>query len=98
LAEFIDAGKLASITEISSVAWFQRLGYLLELIGEAELAEGLAEYVSSKDAVPPDTTSQRGASGYALAAVSKPELILSHSYNKAVVCSNCGSSLHHKGK
>lgn len=52
LAEFIDAAKLASITELSPIAWSQRLGYLLELIGEAKLAEGLAEYVSSKVAVP----------------------------------------------
>jgi len=48
----MDAAKLESITELSPIAWSQRLGYLLELIGEAELAEGLAEYVSSKNAVP----------------------------------------------
>ena len=52
LAEFMDATKLASITELSPVAWSQRLGFMLELIGEAELAAGLAEYVSRKDAVP----------------------------------------------
>jgi predicted transcriptional regulator of viral defense system len=52
LAEFIDAAKLASITELSPVAWSQRLGYLLDLIGEADLAEDLAEYVNNKNAVP----------------------------------------------
>lgn len=52
LAESLDATKLASIAELSPVAWSQRLGYLLELIGEVELAVGLAEYVSSKNAVP----------------------------------------------
>ena len=52
LAELMDAEKLASITELSPIAWSQRLGYLLELIGEAELAEGLVDYVSSRNAVP----------------------------------------------
>ena len=33
-------------------AWSQRLGYLLELIGEAELAEGLAEYIEQRKPVP----------------------------------------------
>lgn len=52
LAESLDAAKLASIAELSPIAWSQRLGYLLELVGEAELAEGLAEYITRKDAVP----------------------------------------------
>jgi predicted transcriptional regulator of viral defense system len=51
LAETLDAVKLASIAELSPVAWSQRLGYLLELIGEAGLAEGLAEYIDSKNPV-----------------------------------------------
>ena len=52
LAESLDASKLAVIAELSPVAWSQRLGYLLELVGESELAEGLADYVNSKDPVP----------------------------------------------
>jgi len=52
LAESLDAGKLASIADLSPIAWSQRLGYLLELIGKEGLAEGLAEYVKSKNAVP----------------------------------------------
>jgi len=34
LAESIDAAKLASITELSPVAWSQRLGYLLNQYGK----------------------------------------------------------------
>lgn len=52
LAENIDAAKLVSIADFSPIAWSQRLGYLLELVGEGELAEGLAEYITRKDAVP----------------------------------------------
>lgn len=52
LAEQMDAAKLVNIADLSPIAWSQRLGFLLELLGKADLAEGLAEYVSSKDAVP----------------------------------------------
>jgi predicted transcriptional regulator of viral defense system len=52
LSEFLDSTKLASIADLSPVTWSQRLGYLLELIGETELAEGLAEYVDGKNPVP----------------------------------------------
>lgn len=52
LAENIDASKLVSIANLSPIAWSQRLGYLLELVGESELTEGLAEYIIAKDAVP----------------------------------------------
>jgi predicted transcriptional regulator of viral defense system len=51
LAETLDAGKLAAIAELSPVAWSQRLGYLLELISESELAEGLAKFVDGKNPV-----------------------------------------------
>jgi predicted transcriptional regulator of viral defense system len=51
LAETLDAVKLAAIAELSPVAWSQRLGYLLELIGEAGLAEGLAKFVAARDPV-----------------------------------------------
>ncbi len=51
LAESIDAEKLAEIADLSPVAWSQRLGYLLELIGEIDLADRLAEYVRIKDPV-----------------------------------------------
>lgn len=51
LAETLDTRKLVGITELSPVAWSQRLGYLLELIGEAGLAEGLAEFVDTRNPV-----------------------------------------------
>lgn len=52
LAEKINVAKLLSIADLSPVAWSQRLGYLLELVGESYLAEGLAEYINGKNAVP----------------------------------------------
>jgi hypothetical protein len=52
LAESIDASKLVGIADLSPVAWSQRLGYLLALIGETELADGLAEYINDKNPVP----------------------------------------------
>ncbi|ACM21216.1 hypothetical protein Geob_2872 [Geotalea daltonii FRC-32] len=52
LAEKMDPAKLVSIADLSPISWSQRLGYLLELVGERELAKGLAEYITQKDAVP----------------------------------------------
>jgi predicted transcriptional regulator of viral defense system len=51
LAEALDTKMLASIAELSPVAWSQRLGYLLELIGEAGLAEGLADFIDTRNPV-----------------------------------------------
>lgn len=60
LAESLDAVKLVASAELSPVAWSQRLGYLLELIGETELAEGLAEYIDARNPVPvPLSSSQQ---------------------------------------
>lgn len=53
LVEALDAEKLADIAGLSSVAWSQRLGYLLELVQSPELARGLAEHVKRKK--PPPT-------------------------------------------
>ncbi len=64
LAESLDAMKLAKIADLSPVAWSQRLGYLLELIGEAGLAEGLAEYVKRKDPVPIPLSSSQPHKGF----------------------------------
>lgn len=52
LVESLDAGKLVDIAGLSPITWSQRLGYLLELIGEEELAEGLAAYVAKRKPVP----------------------------------------------
>ncbi len=48
LAEKINAGRLLEITELSPVAWVQRLGYLLEFVGAHEIAAGIAEYIEEK--------------------------------------------------
>jgi len=52
LAESLDASRLVNIADLSPMAWSQRLGYLLELVGEAELAEGLADYVNRRNPAP----------------------------------------------
>ena len=51
LAEKIDAGRLRKMAELSPIAWVQRLGYLMELVGAKDKAEGLADYVSLKHPV-----------------------------------------------
>lgn len=51
LAESIDPKRLAEVAELSPVSYAQRLGYLLELVGEKDLAAPLADYISKKRAV-----------------------------------------------
>lgn len=51
LAESMDAVKLAAIADLSPVAWSQRLGYLLELVGEDGLAGPLAEFIAARKPV-----------------------------------------------
>lgn len=106
LAETLDVAKLASIAELSPVAWSQRLGYLLELIGEAELAEGLAKFVDGKNLVTVPLSSSQPHKGIRQDArwrlipneKVEPGVTLSHSNKKNTVCSNCGSLLtHHEG-
>ena len=48
LAEKIDAGKLRKLAELSPIAWVQRLGYLMELVGVKDKADGIADYVALK--------------------------------------------------
>jgi predicted transcriptional regulator of viral defense system len=48
LAEKIDAGRLHDMAELSPIAWVQRLGYLIELVGAHEKAEGIAGYIQEK--------------------------------------------------
>jgi predicted transcriptional regulator of viral defense system len=52
LAEKINADKLIKMAELSPIAWAQRLGYLLDLVGANDLTDGLAEYVGRKRPVP----------------------------------------------
>jgi len=48
LTEKIDAERLSELAELSPIAWVQRLGYLIELVGTQEKAEGIAEYIAQK--------------------------------------------------
>jgi len=51
LAEKIDAEKLRKVAALSPIAWAQRLGYLLELVGKRDKAQRIAEYVVEKQPV-----------------------------------------------
>lgn len=50
LAEKIDAERLIEVAAFSPIAWTQRLGYLLDILGEAEKADRLAKYVKERNA------------------------------------------------
>jgi predicted transcriptional regulator of viral defense system len=63
LAESLNAEKLVAIAGLSPITWAQRLGYLLEMIGESGLAEGLASYVSERKPVPVLLSPSRPHSG-----------------------------------
>ncbi|MBN1663985.1 MAG: type IV toxin-antitoxin system AbiEi family antitoxin [Deltaproteobacteria bacterium] len=52
LAERIDAKDLVAIAGLSPIAWSQRLGYLLDLVGAEDKTGELAEYISFKEPVP----------------------------------------------
>ncbi len=47
LAEEMKGGRLAEVAQLSPVSWSQRLGYLLELVGESDLAQALAPFVKA---------------------------------------------------
>lgn len=51
LAEHIDGIDLRRIAELSPIAWAQRLGYLLDLVGAQDKAEALAAYIAQKKPV-----------------------------------------------
>lgn len=48
LVEKIDAGRLLEVAAMSPIAWVQRLGFLLDLAGAHETADGIAEYIKKK--------------------------------------------------
>jgi predicted transcriptional regulator of viral defense system len=52
LAEKIDPDQLLQIANLSPIAWVQRLGYLLEVVGEEKSSSKIAEYLRSKQPVP----------------------------------------------
>lgn len=45
LAEVLDAVRLVAAARLYPIAWAQRLGYLLDLAGQRELADALVEHV-----------------------------------------------------
>jgi predicted transcriptional regulator of viral defense system len=45
LAEVLDPGKLVQAAELSPLAWAQRLGFLLGLVGKEGVTQELAEFV-----------------------------------------------------
>lgn len=51
LAEKLDGSELVRIAELSPIAWAQRLGYLLDLLGAQDKTEALAEYITRKKPV-----------------------------------------------
>lgn len=52
LAEKLDGKRLIEVAGYSPVAWVQRLGYLLELLGEENKADALADYLKIKQHLP----------------------------------------------
>ncbi len=48
LAEKMDADKLRKVVAMSPIAWVQRLGYLLDLVGANDKAQSIFEYVIEK--------------------------------------------------
>lgn len=52
LAEKIDPDKLVVVARLSPIAWAQRLGYLLDLIGATERTTALARYLEQECPVP----------------------------------------------
>ncbi|HOX45939.1 MAG TPA: type IV toxin-antitoxin system AbiEi family antitoxin [Myxococcota bacterium] len=48
LAENLDAGKLLEAARLSPISWSQRLGYLLDRVGQEDLAKGLAPFVEER--------------------------------------------------
>lgn len=51
LVELIDGNDLRRIAELSPIAWAQRLGYLLELVGAQDKTNALAAYIAQKKPV-----------------------------------------------
>lgn len=48
LAQDLEAEQLVALAPLSPLPWAQRLGYLLELVGQPQLTPGLADHVSKR--------------------------------------------------
>jgi predicted transcriptional regulator of viral defense system len=62
LGEALSSERLVALAPLSPVAWAQRLGYLLDRVGHADRAVGLADYVreTARDTVPLDPRRDEG--------------------------------------
>jgi hypothetical protein len=47
LADVLDASRLADVARLCPLVWTQRLGYLLDLTGHAEVADALVGHVQT---------------------------------------------------
>lgn len=52
LAEKLDGKELVRLAELSPIAWAQRLGYLLDMVGAQEKTVEMAKYIAGKKPVP----------------------------------------------
>lgn len=48
LAEEMDADRLLDVARLCPVSWSQRLGFLLELVGQGDLAQAIAPFVCER--------------------------------------------------
>jgi len=52
LAENLDGKELVRLAELSPIAWAQRLGYLLDMVGAQKKTGELAKYITERKPVP----------------------------------------------
>jgi len=52
LTEHLDDDAIVTAAKLSPMAWAQRLGYLLNIVGESEKTEKLAKYIRQNNPVP----------------------------------------------
>lgn len=52
LAENLDGKELVRLAELSPIAWAQRLGYLLDMVGAKKKTGELAKYITERQPVP----------------------------------------------
>ena len=52
LGEILKVDRLFNIAALSPTSWLQRLGYLLNIVGELEKADLIAGYIQEKNAAP----------------------------------------------
>lgn len=66
LGETLSADRLVALAPLSPVAWAQRLGHLLDCVGQADRAAGLADYVrqTARETVLLDPRRDEGAGAH----------------------------------